>query len=121
MPNPLSNDLRDRIVDTWKQDEASYASLAERYGVHDSTVYRLIEHYKKYGSVEPRPHGRGRARTLNAAHRRWLSKQISKSPATTSYELTAALKQRFVGLSVHRSTVLRFMHEIGLTYKKKSR
>lgn len=56
---PLSNDLRKRILDAVDDKEGSRRKLAARFSVNTSTITRLLQLRRQTGSFEPRPHGGG--------------------------------------------------------------
>jgi transposase len=62
---PLSNDLRKRILDAVDNKEGSRRELAVRFSVNTSTITRLLQLRRQTGSVEPRPHGGGVEPTLD--------------------------------------------------------
>ena len=62
---PLSNDLRRRIVDAVDNREGSRRKLAARFGVDPSTITRLLQLRRETGSFEPRPRGGGIEPTLD--------------------------------------------------------
>src|SRR3954467_5498291 len=56
---PLSNDLRKRILDAADNREGSRRGLAARFKVNTSTITRLLQLRRQTGSFEPPPHGGG--------------------------------------------------------------
>ena len=54
---PLSNDLRKRILDAVDNKEGSRRTLADRFKVNTSTITKLLQLRRETGSYEPRPHG----------------------------------------------------------------
>ena len=62
---PLSNDLRKRILDAVDNREGSRRKLAARFKVNTSTITKLLRLRRETGSFEPRPHGGGVAPTLD--------------------------------------------------------
>ena len=61
-----SIDLRQKIVDAYKNGEGSLRDIAKRFSVSLSFVWSLWGRYKQTGAVEPRPHGGGRVPTIDA-------------------------------------------------------
>jgi transposase len=55
---PLSNDLRQRILGAVDNREGSRRKLAVRFKVNTSTITRLLQLRRQTGSFEPRPHAR---------------------------------------------------------------
>jgi transposase len=62
---PLSNDLRNRILDAVDNREGSRRQLAARFSVKTSTITRPLQLSRRTGSFEPTPHGSGLESTLD--------------------------------------------------------
>ena len=56
---PLSNDLRQRILDAVDRREGSRRQLAVRFSVDVSTITRLLQLRRETGAFDPRPHAGG--------------------------------------------------------------
>jgi len=63
---PYSTDFRRKIVETKQKTQESNQQIAERFQVSYSFVSRLVKRYESTGSVEPSPHGGGKALKLNS-------------------------------------------------------
>jgi transposase len=63
---PLSSDLRERIVAAVEQGEHSLRELAGLFVVNLSAIVRLLQRYRRTGSVQPKPHAGGPAPALDA-------------------------------------------------------
>jgi len=63
---PYSTDFRRKIVETKQKTQDSNQQIAARFQVSYSFVRRLLKHYESTGSVEPNPHGGGKALKLNS-------------------------------------------------------
>lgn len=76
MPAPLSIDLRQRIWDSYCEDNQSASVLARRFRVSSSAVSRLIARAKETGAVatfKPGPKGPSKFLTTHRqAVRQWL-------------------------------------------------
>src|SRR3954454_24241934 len=62
---PLSNDLRSRILNAVDNREGSRRKLAVRFEVNTSTITKLLRLRRETGSLAPRPHGGGVEPTLD--------------------------------------------------------
>lgn len=113
---PLSNDLRQRILDAVDNKEGSRRELAERFSVNTSTITRLLQLRRQTGSFEPRPHGGGVEPTLDDEALGRLRALVEETPDAT----LEALKQE-MGISGSRMIVCRALQKLGLPLKKKSR
>src|SRR5437667_58769 len=56
---PYSQDLRERILETVQRGEGSLRQIAQRFLVSLSFVVRLLQTYRRTGSIQPRPHRGG--------------------------------------------------------------
>ena len=112
---PLSNDLRQRILEAVDNKEGSRRKLAARFKVNTSTITRLLQLRRQTGSFEPRPHGGGVEPTLDHEALERLGKLVEESPDAT----LEALKQK-MGISGSRMIICRALQKLGLPLKKKS-
>lgn len=112
-------DLRERIAKAISSKEESYPLIAERYCVGVASVVRIARRVRQNETLQPRPRSGGVCK-LTDKHHQWLNKQIEQQPFVSSYELSDAYNQRFPDNKVHRSTILRAIHQLGLSYKKNS-
>jgi transposase len=112
---PLSNDLRERILNAVDNREGSRRELAARFCVNVSTITRLLQLRSQTGSFEPRPHGGGPAPALDQDGLERLRGLVKETPDAT----LDALKQR-LGLGGSIMIVWRALKKLDVTLKKKS-
>src|SRR3954466_15282793 len=112
---PLSNDLRKRILEAVDNKEGSRRKLAARFKVNTSTITRLLRLRRETGSIEPRPHAGGGAPALAGGALPRLRKLVEEPPDAT----LETLRQR-MGISGSRMIICRAPQELGLPLKKKS-
>jgi transposase len=112
---PLSNDLRQRILDAVDNREGSRRKLAARFSVNVSTITRLLQLRRQTGSYQPRPHSGGVAPTLDRDALERLREVVEQTPDAT----LETLKQR-MGVSGSRMIICRALQKLGLPLKKKS-
>ncbi len=112
---PLSNDLRKRILDAVDHKEGSRRKLAIRFKVNTSTITKLIRLRRETGSIEPRPHAGGVAPALDDDALQRLRKLVEKTPDAT----LETLRQQ-MGISGSRMIICRALQKLGLPLKKKS-
>src|ERR1700712_139288 len=105
---PLSNDLRKRILDAVDNREGSRRELAARFKVNTSTITRLLQLRRQTGSFEPRPHGGGVKPTLDHDALERLRELVEETPDAT----LATLKQR-LGVSGSRVILCRAPQKAG--------
>jgi transposase len=112
---PLSNDLRQRILDAVDHHEGTQRELAERFAVDPSTITRLLQLRRKTGSAAPRPHGGGKPPTLDAKRLERLRQLVAEDPDATLKEY----RQR-LGITGSIMIISRGLVRLGITRKKKS-
>jgi transposase len=112
---PLSNDLRKRILDAVDNREGSRRKLAARFVVNTSTITRLLQLRQQTGSSQPRPHAGGVAPALDHQALERLRKLVEETPDAT----LEALKQK-MAISGSRMIICRALQKLGLPLKKKS-
>jgi putative transposase len=115
MGRPLSEDLRERIVAAVEAG-ASRREAAERFSVSASCAVKLLQRWRRTGSVAPGQIG-GQKRHALAEHDGEVRALVAAAPDATLAELRAGLAAR--GIRVGQTSVHRFLHAIGLTRKKR--
>jgi transposase len=113
---PLSNDLRERILNAVDTHQGSRRQLAARFSVNVSTITRLLQLRHQTGSFDPRPHGGGTAPTLDRDGLERLRGLVKETPDAT----LEALKRR-LGVGGSLLIVWRGLQTLGITRKKKTR
>lgn len=116
MSEPLSNDLRRRLIAAVEKG-ASRRAVAERFGVVASTVTKLVKHLERTGSQEPAKQGGDRRSERIEAHADEIKVLIAASPDITLEEIAAHLHQAH-GETFVVSTIWRCLDRHGLTFKK---
>ena len=89
--------------------------VAECYGVHLSTVYRLRQRKEKTGGVKALTERCGRKRILSGEELRSIDRAIEEQPDITIRELQEKLE-----LPCSYETLRKAALELGWRYKKKS-
>jgi transposase len=119
MPEPLSLDLRERIVAAYERGDLTRDQVAEMFQVGRASVNRLVRRFRETGSVEPNPHGGGKPRKLTGRGEKALRALVAEHPDATIPELVRLLMAR-AKLAVSTSTMSRELTRLGFTRKKKS-
>jgi len=114
MAQPLSNDLRARVVMAAEVGESCRA-VAARFGVAVSSVVKWSQRHRLTGSVAPGKMGGHRKLTL-APHRAFIVERIEQTPHLTLNRLKDELAAR--GVKVSHNAVWMFLRREGLTFKK---
>ncbi|WP_437605435.1 transposase [Sorangium sp. So ce834] len=115
---PYSVDLRQRIVDAYRNGEGSMREIAARFAVVLSTVQEYLSLERSTASVAPRPHGGGRASKIDEAGAQQLRALVDEKNDRTLDELIELLEHR-TGARVSRPTMCRALMRLGLTRKKR--
>jgi transposase len=111
---PLSQDLRQRILDTVARGEGSLRQIAKRFLVNLSTVVRLLKRHRETGSAEPKPHAGGRQPALGSDDLKRLRELIPQQPDATLDELRERL-----GVDCSDMAISRALKKLRITRKKK--
>lgn len=109
-----SNDLRERIVAVVERGEYSIRQIAHLFSVSLSCVVRLLQRWRRTGSVQPKPH-RGAARKLDAAADARLLELVRQQPDATLAELRDRL-----GVPCSLMTIARALQRHRISRKKKT-
>lgn len=112
---PLSLDLRERIVASVELSEHSLRDLAEFFAVNLSTIVRLLQRFRRTGSVCPKPHAGGTIPKLDAQALARLLQLVREQPDATLAELRDRL-----GVDCCITTIFRALERNQITRKKKT-
>ena len=116
MTRPLSDDLRRRVV-TAVDDGMSRRGAAKRFGIAPSTAIKWVRAWQRTGCYRPRPQGGDRRSQRIEARAEVVLALVEETPDMTLVEIAAHLESEH-GLRVSQSTVWRFFHRRGITFKK---
>ena len=115
MPQPLSNDLRERVV-VFVGAGNPCNEAARHFDTSVSFAVNLMALYRETGSVEPRPAGGKRHGKLDAAEA-FLVDFIARMPDVTMPELAAALRAE-KGIKAAPQSLSRWLIKKGFSFKK---
>jgi transposase len=110
-------DLRERMVRAVEAG-ASRRATAARFGVSPSCVIKLVQRWRRVGTLAPEP-VRGGRRAKLADHAERVEALLAAAPDSTLAELQARLAAE--GIAVSPSAISRFLKACGLTRKKRPR
>lgn len=114
----LSREIREALVRCYEEGGFSYEQVANIFSVGRASVNRILNQYRRTGSVAAKAHGGGAARVLNPAQDKELLRIVQEHNDWTSLELTAELCKR-LKIQVSRSTVDKRLRQAGYSRKKK--
>jgi transposase len=118
MPGPYSNDLRQRIVDAVQSGEHTIPEIAELFSVHQSFIYRLVQHLQEHGTLDPLPRGGGAVPLLKDEQLPILKELVEQYPDATLVELSELIQKK-TRIAVSIWTVRRGLKKLRITLKKK--
>ncbi len=110
---PYSMDLRERVVAACDAREGTREQIAERFGVSDRWIRKLLQRRRETDSLAPLPRNPGRKRALNDGQMERLGRLIQKRPDATLKELRKSLR---VKLSI--AALDRAIRRLDVTFKK---
>ena len=113
---PYSLDLRQRIIDTYSNDEGTIRQIGQRFKVSISSVRRLIKRYLNTGSIAPKPYTGGNQPKLKAEHLEILANLISEDNDATNFELAQRIFDK-TGVQVSIWTISRALKKLNITKK----
>jgi len=108
--------LRERVV-TFVEEGHGHREAARHFRVSPRFVNDLVILKRETGSLLPRRQGHLGGGKLSA-HHAWVAERLAQNGELTLDELCVELSGR--GVIVHRSSVGRLLHRLGLSHKKKS-
>lgn len=117
MGKPRPIELRARVV-AFVEEGNSNREAARHFRVSPRFVNNMMILYRSSGSLAPARQGHPPGSKLSA-HGQWISERVSGFGEITLDELCVELAER--GIEVHRATVGRFLHRLGLSNKKSLR
>ncbi|WP_226951526.1 helix-turn-helix domain-containing protein [Rhizobium terrae] len=112
-PHPI--ELRERVV-AFVNEGNSHREAARHFRVSPRFVNNMMILHKSGGSLAAAKQGHPPGGKLSF-HGEWIREQVSCHGEVTLDELCVELAER--GVEVHRATVGRFLHRLGLSNKKK--
>ena len=115
MPQPLSNDLRERVV-AFVEAGNSCNEAARHFATSVSFAVNLMTLFRETGSVEPRAIGGKRHGKLDAAEV-FLADSVTRQPDVTMPELAAALLAE-KGIKAAPQSLSRWLIKKGFSFKK---
>src|SRR5438067_13818743 len=112
---PSSNDLRERIIAAVARGDYSLREIADLFSVSLSCIVRLLQHLRRTGAVQPKPHAGVPTRKLDAAAEARLLELVGAQPDATLAELRDRL-----GIPCYLMTIARALQRHQITRKKKT-
>jgi len=118
MANPISVEVRERVVAAYRAGKGTYAEIAELFGVGEASVNRWLRLARETESLEPKPR-LGRAPKLDEQSRTVLRELVEENNGAALEEVAQRLYER-TGVKLVVSTVHKALVKLGITRKKKT-
>lgn len=112
-PHPI--ELRERVV-AFVEAGHTHRAAAGHFRVSPRFVNNMVILKRQTGSLEAKRQGHLGGGKLQDQHA-WVSRRIEEEGDLTLDELCIELEAR--GVSVHRASVGKLLHRLGLSHKKK--
>lgn len=109
-----STDLRQRVVAAYDAREGSQEQIAARFSASTSWVRKLLRPRRAIGSIDPLPHGGGRAPAFDDAAAARLRDAVQADDDATPAELA-----RSSGVACSVPAVFRALDRLGITRRKR--
>lgn len=116
MGRPHSIELRERVV-AFVEEGNTHRASAARFRVSVKFVNDIVKLKRETGSLEARPQGNPGRGKLTGVHE-WVRLRMHEKDDLTLDEFVQELSM-VKGLKVHRSSVGRLLHRLGLSHKKR--
>ncbi len=118
MARPLSQDLRERIINAYLEPDATLKSVAFRFQVGTATVTRMAAKHRKGESLLPKKMPGRTRKAIIGEELKVLRDLVMEFSDYSGQELAWKL-QEITGNTYHRATINRRLVEMGFSVKKK--
>ena len=108
---PYSEDLRQKIISTYLEEQESVRQIARRFKVSKSFVQKLIKRYRETGIVAPKAHRGGNQPKLNSQQINLVAELVEQNSNATLQELCNMLESQ-TGVKISRSTMSRIVQKL---------
>ncbi|CAN1210292.1 Transposase [Tumidithrix helvetica PCC 7403] len=115
----ISQDLRQRVVETYLAGQSTMQEVADRFEVKRGWVNEIVQRYKLTGSVAPSPRGGGAPAILVDEDYQVLAEIIKQQNDATLAEIATQLAEH-TGVLVSVPTMSRAVNKMGFSRKKNS-
>lgn len=115
--NPISPDLRQRIIHAVQIDKDTPEQAAERFIVSPASVYRFLEQHRNQGTLQPAPRTQAPL-CITAENLPRLQRQLEAYNDATLEEHCQLWTER-IGVKVSVSTMHRALKRLSITFKKR--
>lgn len=115
-PHPV--ELRQRVVEHVAEGN-THRSTAVRFRVSVKFVNDMVKLKKATGGLVPKAQGNGGGHGKLSPLKDWVARRIAEKRDLTAAGLASEIAATH-GMAVHRGSVWRLLHDLGLTHKKRA-
>jgi transposase len=112
----ITSHFRWQIIEKWLYG-SSQRRIAKHFEIGKTSVYRIIRHFQKYGSVEPLPSLHYKPRLFSENDLKYLSFLLNEKVDWYIWELQNEM-ELWLGRTIGYTTVWRALHRLGYTHKQ---
>lgn len=116
--SPLPLDLREKIVQTYKEGKFSIREVAKMFNVNKSTVQALLNRERETGSLKPKP-ARGGCASRLVGREVGFDQMVKENPGLTLREYCEVWEGQ-TGERVGMTTLWRYLEARGFSRKDSS-
>lgn len=114
----ISQDLRQRIVETYAEGKGSIRDLAKRFKVCANTVFKLLKQYRETGNLTPKPKGGSKPTQTTSENLAIIKEILTENNDATLSEL-CDLMNKVTGQNISLTSMHRLVEKLGWTRKKR--
>ena len=118
MSKPLSEDLRRRAVEAYKDADGTLAEIAERFRIGTATLKRWNMVWRETGGFATGYERCGQRPTISTQSNIALLKAILEERSDRTYDELAVAWSEAIGRPVSRSATVRHVLKLGYTLRK---
>lgn len=116
---PYSVDLRQKVLEVHQKTQASIKQTAERFGVSNSFVRKLLKRNQETGTIAAKPHRGGALAKLTPEQMPLIEALIEEDNDATLEQLCVRVEEK-TGVKVSVPTMCRILQKLELGRKKKT-
>jgi transposase len=110
-------ELRERVVEAFRENEGDLLGIAELFSVGSATLTRWVRLQREMGSLEPRPHGGGLKSPIDKKGEQFLRRYLKQHPDAIITEMVEKLDEQ-ANIKTSESAVGRALARMEITRKK---
>ena len=108
--------FRWQIIEKWFAG-TSQRTIANHFGISKTSIFRIINHFQEFGSVEPLSSLCGRPRLLSTDDLEYFELLLNEKKDWYIWELQSEMEQ-WLGRNIGYTTIWRALHRLGYSNKQ---